>query len=814
MVCPGTGEASPGASHSVNEAEDRLAAIVASSEDAIISEDLNGIIQSWNPGAVAMFGYTAEEAVGRHDAMLADPERLHDIADVLERIRRAESVHHHPSTHRAKDGRILTVSLTASPICDASGHVVGALKILRDLTNQARANELHQRLAAIVESSDDAIVSKDLNGIIQSWNRGAQRIFGYTPEETIGRHISMLAVPERLEEIPNILERIRRGERIDHYETKRRTKDGRVLAISLTVSPIRDSFGNVIGASKVARDITDQKRYSEWRERLAAIVESSDDAIISKDLDGTIRSWNRGAERIFGYTAEEAIGKSVTILAVPERVEEIPNILERIRRGERVDHYETRRRTKDGRVLAISLTVSPIRDSSGTIIGASKVARDITHQKQAQEERERLLTRQTELRETAELLNQIGPALAAELDLGRLTHNLIDVATRLTGARFGALYDATAGDSPADGAIRAFSHMTPDAFQRLAIAQNPIVLQHTLRGEGALRSDDITGDSRFGLSEESGELTVRSYLAMPVISRSGEVLARMFFGHPEPGQFTDWHERVVAGIAAQAAIALDNARLFLEVRKSRESLEQSNEELRRANADLEQFAFSASHDLKEPLRMVALYSQILQRRFGDKLEPEAREYFGYVVDGAKRMDKLVQDLLAYTRSAVLLESDVPATPIDASSVLEQVKGNLAPVIQESGAVIERGPLPSLAITEVHLLQVFQNLIENAIKYRSEEPPRIRVDAEREGDLWRISINDNGIGIAPEFADQVFGIFKRLHTSEKYSGTGIGLAICQRIVNRYGGRIWVNSAGEGRGSTFCFTLPGEGDVAAQ
>lgn len=810
MVCPGPGEGSSGASYSVNEAEVRLAAIVESSEDAIISEDLSGIIQSWNSGAVAMFGYTAEEAVGSHDAMLADPERLHEDPDVLACIRRAESVHHHRARHRARDGRILTVSLTASPIRDASGHVVGALKILRDLTTQARADELQQRLAAIVESSDDAIVSKDLNGIIQSWNRGAQRIFGYTPEETIGRHISMLAVPERVEEIPNILERIRRGERIDHYETRRRAKDGRVLAISLTVSPIRDSFGNVIGASKVARDVTDQNRYSEWRERLAAIVESSDDAIISKDLDGTIRSWNRGAERIFGYTAEEVVGKPVTMLAVPERVEEIPNILERIRRGERVDHYETRRRTKDGRVLAISLTVSPIRDSSGTIIGASKVARDITHQKQAQEERERLLARQIELRETAELLNQIGPALAAELDLGRLTHNLIDVATRLTGARFGVLYDATAGGSTSDGAIQAFSNMTSDAFQRLAIAQDPTLLQHTLRGERALRSDDLTDDSRFGLRDD----TVKSYLAMPVISRSGEVLAGMFFGHPETARFTEWHERVVAGIAAQAAIALDNARLFLEVTKSRESLEQSNEELRRANADLEQFAFSASHDLKEPLRMVALYSQILQRRFGEKLEPEAREYFGYVIDGAKRMDKLVQDLLAYTRSAVLLRSDVPVTTIASSSVLEQAKGNLAPVIQESGAVIEHGPLPRLAITEVHLLQVFQNLIENAIKYRSEEPPRIRVDAERDGDLWRISINDNGIGIAPEYADQVFGIFKRLHTSEKYSGTGIGLAICQRIVNRYGGRIWVDSAGEGRGSTFRFTLPGDGDAAAQ
>jgi PAS domain S-box-containing protein len=264
---------------------------------------------------------------------------------------------------------------------------ITARKELTDCYENARklAEEAGVRLAAIVESSDDAIISKDLDGIIRSWNKGAERIFGYTAEEIIGKPVATLAVPERVEEIPNIIQRIRRGERVDHYETKRRTKDGRVLDISLTVSPIRNSAGEIVGASKVARDVTDQKRRFELQERLAAIVESSDDAIISKDLNGIIRSWNKGAERIFGYRAEEIIGKPVATLAVPERVEEIPNILERIRRGEHIDHYLTKRRTKDGRVLTISLTVSPIKDDAGNIIGASKVARDVTERERAEE---------------------------------------------------------------------------------------------------------------------------------------------------------------------------------------------------------------------------------------------------------------------------------------------------------------------------------------------------------------------------------------------------------------------------------------------
>jgi len=241
-------------------------------------------------------------------------------------------------------------------------------------------------LAAIVDSSDDAIISKDLNGIIRSWNSAAQRIFGYTPEEVIGQSITMLAVPENVGEIPRILERVARGERIDHHETKRRTKDGRVLTVSLTISPIRDSSGVVVGASKVARNITDQKRAVEVQQRLAAIVESSDDAIISKDLNGIIQTWNKGAERIFGYTADEVIGKPVSILAIPERRSEMPEILSFIRRGERVEHYETIRQRKDGQPIQISLTVSPVRNAAGEIIGASKIARDVTVAKKLEQD--------------------------------------------------------------------------------------------------------------------------------------------------------------------------------------------------------------------------------------------------------------------------------------------------------------------------------------------------------------------------------------------------------------------------------------------
>jgi len=354
-----------------------------------------------------------------------------------------------------------------------------------------------------------------------------------------------------------------------------------------------------------------EQRERELLERLAAIVESSDDAIISKDMNGIVQSWNRGAERIFGYRPEEIVGKHISMLAAPDRVDEIPNILEKLARGESVDHYETKRKTKDGRILTVSLTVSPIRDATGTIIGASKVARDITD---------------------------------------RVAHE---------------------------------------------------------------------------------------------------------------------------------------------------------EALREANADLQQFAYSASHDLQEPLRMVATYSELLKREFGGRLGPSGEEYIGYILQGALRMEQLLRDLRAYTVAST--SGQEPVENADATQSLDKALGNLEAALQENNASVTHTDLPRVRIHHVLLEQLFQNLIGNSIKYRSGDPPRIHVAARRQDNEWLFSVQDNGIGIDSRYQEQIFGLFKRLHSFAKYPGTGLGLAICQRIVQRAGGRIWVESE-LGKGSTFFFTVP--------
>ncbi len=367
------------------------------------------------------------------------------------------------------------------------------------------------------------------------------------------------------------------------------------------------------------RDVGERRRAEHNANLLASIVESSDDAIISKNLDGIITSWNGGAERLFGYTAPEVIGRSITILIPSDRLDEERQILERLKRGERVDHFETIRVRKDGATLNISLTISPVKDGQGRVIGASKVARDFT--------------------------------------------------------------------------------------ERLR------------------------------------------------------------------------HEAVV---------------------------QEANAALRRANDDLQQFAYSASHDLQEPLRMVAAYSELLQRRFGDKLGPTGAQYISYAVQGAVRMENLLKGLRTYTQ--VSAHESEAVTEVDAGEILTTTLASLEIPIKDSSAQITHTELPRVKMQEFQLEQLFQNLVGNALRYRTHESPRIHVAAVRRGKEWLFSIQDNGIGIEPQFKEQIFGIFKRLHTTAEYPGTGMGLAICQRVVERAGGRIWVESE-PGRGSTFYFTVPG-------
>jgi len=239
----------------------------------------------------------------------------------------------------------------------------------------------NSHLAAIIESSEDAIASKDLNGTITSWNKSAERMFGYSAEEIIGQPVTLIIPPELHDDEPRILGKIRAGQRIEHFETVRVHKNGRRIYVSLTVSPIKDVHGRIVGAAKIVRDITQKKKLEEDALRLAAIVESSDDAIASKDLNGIVTTWNHSAEKMFGYRAEEIIGKPITLIIPEELQQDETLILSKIRRGEKIEHFETVRLRKDGQRIDVSVTISPMKDDYGNVIGAAKIVRDITEKK-------------------------------------------------------------------------------------------------------------------------------------------------------------------------------------------------------------------------------------------------------------------------------------------------------------------------------------------------------------------------------------------------------------------------------------------------
>jgi PAS domain S-box-containing protein len=365
---------------------------------AVYATDAAGRITFYNEAAAAFWGCRPElgksEWCGSWRLYWPDGRPMpHDECPMAVALKEKRAISGAEAAAERPDGTRVLFLAYPMPLFDEAGSLAGAINTLVDITDRKQTEDAALWLAAMVESSYDAIISKDLNGIITTWNRGAERLFGYTAKETIGKPIMILIPSDRHDEEPAILERIRRGERIEHYETIRQRKDGSLVDISLTVSPVKNANGRIIGASKIARDITARKKAEVVARRLAAIVESSDDAIVSKDLNGIIATWNPGAERLFGYTAEEIIGKPVTILIPSDRYDEEPAILERLRQGERVDHFETVRQRKDGSLVDISLTVSPVKSTDGKVVGASKIARDISERKAAQEQ-QRLILRE------------------------------------------------------------------------------------------------------------------------------------------------------------------------------------------------------------------------------------------------------------------------------------------------------------------------------------------------------------------------------------------------------------------------------------
>jgi PAS domain S-box-containing protein len=649
-----------------------------------------------------------------------------------------------------------------------------------------------RHLARVVESSDDAIISKDLKSTIMSWNRAAERMFGYTAAEAIGRSIRMIIPADRQGEEDVVLARIRAGEAITHFETIRQRKDGTLIPISLTVSPIHDDHGHVVGASKIARDLTDRAQAAVTGRRLVAIVESSDDAIISKDLDGIIASWNPAAERMFGYTAAEAIGRSIRMLIPDELQSEEDVVLAKLRAGEKIDHYETIRQDKHGRRLSISLTVSPIHDEHGIVVGASKVARDIS-------ERTRLLATAQEHAANTEKLGEVGAVVASTLERETIVQKVTDIATELTHAEFGAFfYNVTDPESGDAYQLYTLSGVPREAFAAFPQPRATAVFAPTFHGVGPVRLDDVTADPRYGKSAPyfgmpPGHLPVRSYLAVPVKAISGDVLGGLFFGHSQVGMFTEQHERLALGVASWASVALENSRLYADAQA--------------ANRMKDEFLAVLSHELRTPLNAIVGYSRLLRGNLlsGDK----ATRGLEALERNATWLTQIVEDVLDVSR-IVSGKIRLDVQPVELPLIVDNAVATVLPAAEAKGVRVQTviDPLVGQVSGDPgRLQQVVWNLVSNAVKFTPKNG-RVQVRLERVNSHVEIVVSDTGTGIRADFLPYVFERFRQAESvmTRKSGGLGLGLAIVRHIVEMHGGTVEALSDGEDKGATFRVRLP--------
>ncbi|MEP7304621.1 MAG: ATP-binding protein [Acidobacteriota bacterium] len=543
------------------------------------------------------------------------------------------------------------------------------------------------------------------------------------------------------------------------------------------------------------RDISEQKQALDAKAYLAAIVDSAEDAIIAKDLDGIVQSCNASAQRMFGYTSDELVGRPVRMLIPPERQSEEDDILARLRSGKRVDHFETIRMTKDGRRLDVALTISPVLDAAGVTIGASKIIRDITAVKQLDAERLRLLQETAAVTET---LNSVGAIVASDLDRDKVVQAVTDAATELTTAEFGAFFYDLANERGESYTLYTLSGAPREALSMFPMPRNTEVFAPTFNGTAVVRSDDITTDARYGhnapyLGMPEGHLPVRSYLAVPVKGRWGDVIGGLFFGHSGIGRFSERHERLAVGVASWASVALENARMYASVQE--------------ASRIKDDFLAGLSHELRTPLNAILGYARMLR---SGVVAPEKKDRAIETIErNATSLTQIVEDVLDISR-IVSGKMRLDVQPVNLPEIVRSAVDAITPAADAKGVrvetVLESDAAPVSGDPE-RLQQVFWNLLSNAVKFTN-RGGRVQVRLARFNSHLEVAVSDTGIGISPEFLPHVFERFRQADAgiARERGGLGLGLSIARQLMEMHGGTIDASSGGLDRGATFRVRIP--------
>ena len=686
--------------------------------------------------------------------------------------------------HRAK--------LIFTPDFDTEKEVRGYTVIINEVTSKSKTHEDSEQISKLVNTDKTlseneslyrdlieklpvAIYICDAKGYITLYNKAAVDLWGREPE--IGKEMwcgswriyqnNGTLLP--LDKCPMAIA-LKEGRIVSGEEINVQRPDGTFLKVMPYPQPIFNSKGKTIGAVNMLLDITDRKKAEETNAKLAAIVQSSDDAIISKTLEGIVTSWNDAAERMFGYTAGEMIGQSILKLIPEERVDEEPKILDQLKRGERIDHFETIRVTKDGKRLNISLTISPVKDGKGNITGASKIARDVTKQNKLSEA----------LRESEERFRYVA-------DTAPVMIWMIDTHQKPTFLNKRWLE------------FRGLNSIPQTSINHCAEKSvHPDDLDATLKIFNASFNSRREFEIEYRIKRHDGEYRWVSVCGIPRYS-----LDNTFLGYI--GSCIEIHE--------QKASREELEKLVLE---RTADLKLANINLQNSNEELERFTYVASHDLQEPLRKIQAFGNLLLERNERELNDSGKNYVNRMMNAANRMQALIEALLEFSR-ATLIEKVFEKRNLNV--VIGEVKREFQEIVEDKEATIEVSTLPDLTIIPFQFKQMISNIISNALKYaKPGEKPVINIRAAmvdgkhlndpaavNEIKYCKLTIQDNGIGFDNEHAERIFELFQRLHGRHEYGGSGIGLSICKKIAENHEGFIRAEGK-RGNGAAFHIFIP--------
>jgi PAS domain S-box-containing protein len=689
-------------------------------------------------------------------------------------------------------------SLESPSVAEDHFEATAALREREQLYRQMFTNQPAVRL--LIEPATGEIV--DANG-------AACEFYGYDRPTILRLNIADInTLPAQ-----KVSQEMRLGFRGKHFFTfQHRLASGEIRDVDVYTSPI--TIGGRSLLSSIVHDVSERvkaehaiKQLNEQlelriQERTLALSRSEEtfekafratpDAVWIEDtMSRKVIDINDEFLHMTGYRADEIINSSLTDLDIWVGTGNT-RLFECMAGGGSVREFDTRLRMKGALIRDVVINGETVT------IGGRKcflfVGRDITEWKRAEEYASK---NEERLRALVGLLQMNTNSVQQFLERG------LDAAIALTESSVGYIYhynEETQRFTLNNWSKEAMKESDLHLQQREYTLDNSGVWGEAVRQRKPIAINDFTDANPLLEGYPDGQSRFIRFLTVPlsvgnsIVAVVGVANKKQDYTRTEVMQLQLLMNSVWGKVEL---IAAEQQREHLLV-----ELERKNQELLRSNKDLDDFAHIASHDLQEPLRMVSSYSQLLSRRYGSQLDADARDFIGFAVDGAARMQELIKSLLSYSR--VGREVTVPE-PVDCNTVVEDVRQNLKIAIEESGAKITSDPLPEIQTHRIQLLQLMQNLVGNAIKFRGKDPPLIRICAEAEGEYWHISVQDNGIGIAPEYFDRIFVVFQRLHHREQYAGTGIGLAVCRKIVERLGGRIWVASE-VGAGSTFHFTIP--------